>query len=154
MYTVLPRICGAGFADVRGPPREAQVMSHRNAHYWLWFLVFGVVAGLLSYKDTKSLSSESIWLMISGLLGILVAASWLNNGRFAKPYDLLIGIIFAAVGIFGILVQFGLFHLSLSSVPSGLVSNNTLLGLSLSALAPLVHTVLGLNSINHGLTGK
>jgi hypothetical protein len=129
-------------------------MSHRNAHYWLWFLVFGVVAGLLSYKDTKSLSSESIWLLVTGLLGILVGADWLNSGKFAKPYDLLVGIIFAAVGIFGVLLQFGLFHLSTSSVPSGLISNNTLLGLSLATFPALIHTVLGLNSINHGLKAK
>lgn len=129
-------------------------MSHRNAHYWLWFLVFGVVAGLLSYKDTKTLSSESLWLLITGLIGIIVGANWLNSGNLAKPYDLLIGIIFAAVGIFGILLQFGLFHLSTSSVPSGLISNNTLLGLSLTTFPALIHTVLGLNSINHGLKAK
>jgi hypothetical protein len=129
-------------------------MSHRNAHYWLWFLVFGVVAALLSYKDTKSLSSESLWLLITGFLGIIVAADWLNHGKFAKPYDLIVGIIFAAAGIIGILLQFGLFHLSAGSLPKGLISDNALLGLSLSALAPLVHTVLGLNSINHGLKSK
>jgi hypothetical protein len=129
-------------------------MSHRNAHYWLWFLVFGVVAGLLSYKDTKALSSESIWLLVTGLLGIVVAASWLNSGKFAKPYDLLVGIIFTAVGILGILLQFGLFHLSASSLPNGLISNNSLLGLSLTTFPALIHTVLGLDSINHGLKSK
>ena len=129
-------------------------MSHRNAHYWLWFLVFGVVAALLSYKDTKGLSSESLWFLITGFLGIIVAADWLNQGKFAKPYDLIVGIIFAAVGIIGILLQFGLFHLSASSLPQGLMSENTLIGLSLTGLSPLVHTVLGLNSINHGLKSK
>jgi len=129
-------------------------MSHRNAHYWLWFLVFGVVAGLLYYKDNKTLSSESIWLLVTGLLGILVAADWLNNGKFAKPYDLIVGIIFAVVGVFGILLQFGLFHLTISKVPSGLISNNTLIGLSLATFPALIHTVLGLNSINHSLKAK
>jgi hypothetical protein len=131
-------------------------MSHRNAHYWLWFLVFGVIAGLLSYKQSNphTLSSESIWLLVSGFLGILVAAQWLNSGKFAKPYDLLIGLIFAAVGIFGILLNFGLFNVSISSVPNGLISNNSLLGLSLGVFPALIHTVLGLNSINHGLKSK
>jgi peptidoglycan/LPS O-acetylase OafA/YrhL len=129
-------------------------MSHRNAHYWLWFLVFGVVAGLLYYKDNKTLSSESIWLLVTGLLGILVAGDWLNNGRFAKPYDLIVGIIFAVAGVVGILLQFGLFHLTISKIPSGLISNNTLIGLSLTALSPFIHTVLGLTSINHSLQAK
>jgi len=131
-------------------------MSHRNAHYWLWFLVFGVIAGLLSYKQSNphTLSSESIWLLVSGFLGIVVAAQWLNSGKFAKPYDLLIGVIFAAVGIFGILLNFGLFNVSTSSIPNGLISNNALLGLSLGVFPALIHTVLGLNSINHGLKSK
>jgi len=129
-------------------------MSHRNAHYWLWFLVFGVVAGALSYKATSSLSSESVWLLVTGLLGIIVGSNWLNSGGLAKPYDLIIGVIFAAVGIIGILINFGLFHLSISSLPSNLVSNNSLLGLSLSTFPALIHTVLGLNSINHSLKSK
>lgn len=131
-------------------------MSHRNAHYWLWFLVFGVVAGILSYKTSNPhmLSSESIWLLVSGLLGIIVGANWLNSGSLAKPYDLIIGVIFAAVGIFGILINFGLFNLSIHSVPSNLASNNSLLGLSLSTFPALIHTVLGLTSLNHGLKSK
>jgi peptidoglycan/LPS O-acetylase OafA/YrhL len=131
-------------------------MSHRNAHYWLWFLIFGVVAGILSYKSSNphTLSSESIWLLVTGLLGIMVGADWFNSGKFAKGYDLIVGIIFAAVGILGILLQFGLFHISTSSLPSGLISNNALLGLSLSTFPALIHTVLGLDSINHGLKAK
>jgi hypothetical protein len=131
-------------------------MSHRNAHYWLWFLVFGVVAGILSYKTSNPhmLSSESIWLLVSGLLGIIVGANWLNSGGLAKPYDLIIGVIFAGVGIFGILINFGLFNLSIHSVPSNLVSDNALLGLSLSTFPALIHTVLGLTSLNHGLKSK
>ena len=131
-------------------------MSHRNAHYWLWFLVFGVVAGILSYKTSNPhmLSSESIWLLVTGLVGIIVGANWLNSGSLAKPYDLLIGIIFAAVGIFGILLNFGLFSLSSIHFPSGVLSNNSLLGLSLAVFPALIHTVLGLTSINHGLKSK
>jgi uncharacterized membrane protein len=131
-------------------------MSHRNAHYWLWFLVFGIVSGILSYKSSNphALSSESIWLLVTGLIGIIVGANWLNSGSLAKPYDLVIGIIFAAVGIFGILINFGSFNLSIHSVPSNLVSNNSLLGLSLSVFPSLIHTVLGLTSINHGLKTK
>jgi peptidoglycan/LPS O-acetylase OafA/YrhL len=129
-------------------------MSHRNAHYWLWFLVFGVVAGLLSWRASGHLSSESIWLLVSGLLGIIVGANWLNSGGLAKPYDLIIGVIFAAAGIIGILINFGLFHLSIHSVSSNLVSNSAVLGLSLSTFPALIHTVLGLTSLNHGLKSK
>src|SRR5271165_3849706 len=129
-------------------------MSHRSAHYWLWFLVFGVVAGLLSYKQNSSLSSESIWLLVTGFLGLVVSARWLNEGKFARPYDMVIGVIFAAVGIFGILLNFGLFNISASSLPSGLVSNNSLLGLSLATFPALIHTVLGLDSLHHGFQSK
>jgi hypothetical protein len=151
---------GTGTAPLREAAHfllmEAWSMSHRNAHYWLWFIVFGVIAGILSYKTSNphTLSSESIWLLVTGFLGIVVAASWLNDGKFAKPYDLLVGIIFAAVGIFGILLNFGLFSLSSVHFPSGVLSSNSLLGLSLGFFPPLIHTVLGLNSINHGLKSK
>ncbi len=129
-------------------------MSHRNAHYWLWFLIFGVVAGLLSYKQNHALSSESIWLLVTGLLGLVVAARWLNDGKFARPYDLIIGLIFAAVGIFGILLNFGLFSISSSTLPNGLISNDSLLGLSLGVFPALIHTVLGLDSLHHGSSSK
>ncbi len=113
-----------------------------------------MVAGLLSFKQTNSLSSESIWLLVTGFLGLVVSARWLNEGKFARLYDLIIGIIFAAVGIFGILLNFGLFHINASGLPNGLVSNNSLLGLSLATFPALIHTVLGLDSIHHGLQSK
>jgi hypothetical protein len=130
------------------------MFSHRNAHYWLWFLVFGVIAGLLNYKAHGTLGSEAIWLLVSGLIGIIVGGRWLNEGKLAKPYDLIVGIIFAAVGIIGILLNFGLFNLSKVGLPSGVLSNDSLIGLSLAVFPSLIHTVLGLNSINHGFKAK
>ena len=32
-------------------------MSHRSTHYWLWFLLFGVIAGLLYYNSHRGLDA-------------------------------------------------------------------------------------------------
>jgi hypothetical protein len=126
-------------------------MSHRNTHYWLWFLLFGLIGGFLYYRAHNTLDSESIWLLASGLLGLVVGANWLNEGKFARPYDLIVGIIFAAAGVIGILHGFGVVNLGGGS---GLISNNSILGLSLATFPALINTVLGLTSLNHGLKSK
>lgn len=131
-------------------------MSHRSTHYWLWFLLFGLIGGLLYYNANNSLDSESIWLLISGLLGLLVGMNWLNQGKFSRPYDILIGIIFTLVGILGILQGFRVLKVAtlVKGAPAGVLSQSTLLGLSLTGLAVLINTVLGLTSLNHGLKSK
>ena len=140
------------------------MVEHRNAHYFLWFLFFGLIAGIASYvnSDPHQLSSEAIWLFVSGLLGILVAQKWLADGAFARPYDFIIGVIFTLVGLVGVLAAFHINLLSgVSSLPTAIYdkgANNgdgALIGLSLSLLPALVHMVLGLQSLNHGLrSGK
>ncbi|MFI5273511.1 MAG: hypothetical protein ACHQ4H_10815 [Ktedonobacterales bacterium] len=129
-------------------------MSHRGTHYWLWFLLFGVIGGLLYYSSHKTIDGESTWLLISGLLGIVVAAKWLNDGKFAKPYDLIIGLIFTVVGIVGILTGFGLHVLDSVNVSGNLISKTEILGLSLATFPALINTLLGLTSLNHGLSRK
>jgi hypothetical protein len=129
-------------------------MSHRNTHYWLWFLLFGIIGALLYYNSHKNLDGESTWLLVSGLVGLVVGAKWLNNGSLAKPYDLIIGVIFAVVGILGILMGFGLNVLKSVNVGGGLITSSAILGLSLAVFPALINTFLGLVSIRHGLESK
>jgi hypothetical protein len=127
-------------------------MGHRSAHYFLWFIFFGLIAGIASFVNTQKFSSESIWLFVSGLLGILVTQKWLAEGRFAKPYDFIIGVIFTLVGLVGVLDAFKVHLLSGVSAPAGLLTSTSILGLATTPLLiALVHMVLGLQSLNHGL---
>ncbi|HLZ21296.1 MAG TPA: hypothetical protein VKQ30_04150 [Ktedonobacterales bacterium] len=128
-------------------------MSHRNTHYWLWFLLFGLIGGLLYYNANNKLDSESIWLLASGLLGLVVGMKWLNEGKWTRPYDIIIGIVFTLVGILGILQGFRVVNVG-KIAPASIASHGTLLGLSLTGLAVLINTVLGLTSLNHGLKSK
>ena len=132
------------------------MVKERSAHYFLWFIFFGLIAGVASYVNSQQFSSESIWLLVSGLLGILVTQKWLNEGKFARTYDFIIGVIFTLVGLVGVLDAFKIHLLSGVSLPAGLVTSSTILGLSITPLLiALVHMVLGLQSLNHGLhSGK
>ncbi len=132
------------------------MVKERSAHYFLWFIFFGLIAGVASYVNTQQFSSESIWLLVSGLLGILVTQKWLNEGKFARTYDFIIGVIFTLVGLVGVLDAFKIHLLSGVSLPAGLVTSSTILGLSITPLLiALVHMVLGLQSLNHGMhSGK
>ncbi|MEO7001139.1 MAG: hypothetical protein ABI068_05025 [Ktedonobacterales bacterium] len=131
-------------------------MKHRNTHYWLWFIFFGIVAGViyfLNHHDT--IDSESTWLLVAGALGLLFGARWLNEGKLSRTYDLIVGIIFTAVGLVGILLAF---HIPLIPPVSGAlasyVNTTTIFGLSLGLLPALIHTVLGLTSLNHGIRNE
>ena len=128
-------------------------MSHRSTHYWLWFLFFGVIAGAITYSQHHMLDSESIWLLVSGLLGLVVGAKWLSDGQLARPYDLVVGIIFAAAGAVGILHGFGANVLPKSAL-NGAITSTSFLGLSLALFPSLIHAVLGLQSIRHGARSK
>lgn len=131
-------------------------MDHRTAHYSLWFIFFGVVAGLSGLFNNKGLDSESIWFLVTGLLGLIVTRKWLNDGKLARPYDLIVGVLFAAVGAVGILMAFKVNVLSgFSGSTNGLITNNSILGLNLNFFPSLVYAVLGLGSLNHGIkSGK
>ncbi|HEU5346189.1 MAG TPA: hypothetical protein VFU60_17710 [Ktedonobacterales bacterium] len=131
-------------------------MKHRNTHYFLWFIFFGVVSGLIYYVNHhQTIDSESTWLLVSGLLGLLFGADWLAGGKFSRWYDLIIGIIFAVAGLIGIGAGF---HVNLlSGAPasfSTFISPTTFFGLSLAVLPSLVHAVLGFSSLNHAIRNK
>jgi hypothetical protein len=131
-------------------------VKHRNTHYFLWFIFFGVISGLIYYVNHHgSIDSESTWLLVSGLLGLLFGADWLAGGKFSRWYDLIIGIIFAVAGLIGIGAGF---HVNLlSGAPasfSNFISATTFFGLSLAVLPSLVHAVLGFSSLNHAIRNK
>jgi hypothetical protein len=131
-------------------------VKHRDTHYFLWFIFFGLIAGAIYYVNHhNTVDSESIWLLVSGLLGLLFGADWLAGGKFARWYDLIIGIIFSVAGLIGIGAGF---HINLlSGAPasaSAFIGPATFLGLSLTVLPSLVHAVLGLTSLNHAIRNK
>lgn len=127
-------------------------MDHRSTHYFLWFVFFGVVAGLNSLLVLNhGLDSTSIWFLVAGLLGLIVTRKELNEGKLAKPYDIIIGLIFAIVGVIGILAAFHVDVLKGVSA-SPFLSSSSILGLSTSSFfVDLVYAVLGFQSLNHGL---
>lgn len=130
-------------------------MDHRTAHYGLYFIFFGVVAALSSLINTKGLDGESLWFLITGVLGLIVSRKSLNDGKLARPYDVIVGAIFGAVGAIGILKAFKIDLLSgLGGSTTGLITHTSVLGLTLAFFPSLVYAVLGLNSLNHGIKGK
>ena len=128
------------------------MLSQRNTHYWLWFLLFGVVSALVHISNGDGLTTETMWLLVAGFLGLLVG-SFMHS--FVRPYDIVIGLLFTTVGLLGILHNFGM---NLVGQPSGIAPNaideSAILGLSLTLPYALIHTVLGLTSLSHGLRAK
>jgi hypothetical protein len=132
--------------------KEGQMLSQRNTHYWLWFLLFGVVSALVTASKGEGITTETMWLLIAGFFGLILGALLPS---LARPYDLVIGLLFTTVGLLGILHNFGL---NLVGQPNALAPNaideTAILGLSLSLPYALIHTVLGLTSLSHGLRAK
>lgn len=128
------------------------MLSQRNTHYWLWFLLFGVISALVSISQGRGITTETLWLLIAGFLGLLTGAF---IPSLARAYDLVIGLLFTTVGLLGILHNFGL---NLVGQPSAIAPNaideTAILGLSLSLPYALIHSVLGLTSLSHGLRAK
>jgi hypothetical protein len=112
------------------------MLSSRSTHYWLWFLLFGLIAGLAT-----QFNSEAIALSVTGAVGLLTGFGPFTN--ISRGYDLIIGLIFAGLGAIGILTSFPLGH------TIGISANGTIVGLSLAIPYNLIHTVLGLTSLNH-----
>lgn len=123
-------------------------MQHRHSHYWLWFLLFGVIPLIQALQKggfgANAATYETIWLIGAGVLGLVFGLRALNDGKLAQPYDVIIGLIFTIAGVVGIVGYFG----SLGSV-SDFVSNT--LHISVAGLYPLVHTYLGVKSLHHGI---
>ena len=122
-------------------------MSHRSSHYWLWFLIFGALpfiqTALGGFKPGVDAYS-SYWLVGTGLLGLVLGLKSINEGKLARPFDFVVGIIFAIAGVVGIL---HFFSISLGGVDT--IVNDV--GLATGGLYPLVFTFLGLKSIHHAL---
>jgi hypothetical protein len=130
---------------------EGYMLSQRNTHYWLWFLLFGVVSALVGWSQGNGITTETLWLLIAGFLGLALGTI---VPSLARPFDLVIGLLFTAVGLLGILHNFGLNLVASGSVPANTIDNTAILGLSLSLPYALIHTVLGLTSLSHGLRAR
>jgi hypothetical protein len=129
------------------------MVSHRSTHYWLWFLLFGVGSALVTWVQQHQLSSEAIWLLVSGLGGVLLGSRLFSG--LTRPYDLAMGLVFGAVGLLGLLHNVGInLIVQNATVPKGTFDTTSILGLSLSLPYALIHAVLGLTSLNHGLAPK
>jgi hypothetical protein len=127
------------------------MLSQRNTHYWLWFLLFGVVSTLVSVSQGKGITTETLWLLITGFLGLVLG---MILPALARPFDLVIGLLFTIVGLLGILHNFGLNLVATSGIAPNAIDETAILGLSLSLPYALIHTVLGLTSLSHGLRAK
>ena len=124
------------------------MLSQRNTHYWLWFLLFGVVSALVNWSQGNGITTETLWLLITGFLGLVLG---LFVPALARPFDLVIGGLFTLVGLLGILHAFGVNLVPSGNVPPNALDTTAILGLSLSLPYALIHTLLGLTSLNHGL---
>ncbi len=126
------------------------MISSRSTHYWLWFLLFGVVSVVVAEYNNQSLTSETIILLVTGFVGLLTGFGLF--ARFGRPYDLLVGLFFTVIGVLGIMDGLG-FHVIASSgtAASAALAGQSILGLFLGLPFALIHTLLGLTSLNHGL---
>jgi len=129
------------------------MLSARSTHYWLWFILFGVVSSLVVWRIHGSLDSESVWLLVTGLLGVILGVGGLG-ARFSRPYDLIIGLLFTAVGLLGLLHNLCYVLVPTSSDTASTVGQSAIIGLSLALPYALIHTLLGLTSLNHGLRAR
>jgi hypothetical protein len=123
-------------------------ISHRSSHYWLWFLVFGIIPLLATLKTgfgANAATYNAIWLVGSGLLGLLLGNSRIYDGRLARPFDFIIGIIFTLAGLVGIVKMFGI-------STAGADGILTSAGLLVTGLLPVIYAFLGIKSLHHAVT--
>lgn len=126
------------------------MLSARSTHYWLWFILFGVISALVIWRVRGTLDTETVWLLVTGLLGVLFGVGGLAL-RLARPYDLIIGLLFTAVGLLGLLHNLGYNLVPADANTPNTIDQSAILGLSLSLPYALIHTLLGLTSLNYGL---
>jgi hypothetical protein len=127
------------------------MISQRSTHYWLWFLLFGVVSSIVAVMRQHALDTESVWLLVTGMLGILLGGL---GGRLARPYDLVVGVFFTGIGILGILHNLGVHLVAQNGTSAHAIDTTSVLGLSLSLVYALIHLWLGLTSLNSGLATR
>ena len=126
------------------------MLSVRSVHYWLWFILFGVVSSLVLLRTVGQLDSETVWLLGTGLLGLLFGLGGLGS-RLARPYDLIIGLLFMGVGLLGLLHNLGYNLVPADGSAANAVDQTAIIGLSLALPYALIHTLLGVTSLSHGL---
>ena len=126
------------------------MLSGRSVHYWLWFILFGVVSSMVLWRTVGQLDSETIWLLVTGLLGLLFGLGGLGL-RFARPYDVVIGLLFTGVGLLGLLHNLGYNLVPADASAANAVDQTAIIGLSLALPYALIHTLLGVTSLSHGL---
>ncbi len=126
------------------------MLSVRSVHYWLWFILFGVVSSLVLLRTVGQLDSETVWLLGTGLLGLLFGLGGLGS-RLARPYDLIIGLLFMGVGLLGLLHNLGYNLVPADASAANAVDQTAIIGLSLALPYALNHTLLGVTSLSHGL---
>ena len=76
------------------------------------------------------------------------------GARLSRPYDLIIGLLFTAIGLLGLLHNLGYNLVPTTSETATTIGQSAILGLSLALPYALIHTLLGLTSLNHGLRAR
>jgi hypothetical protein len=132
---------------------EVSMGSHRGAHYFLTFLIFGLIAGAASLLTQRKLDAEAIWLLALGGIGAILGSSRINGGNLARPFDLIAGTLLTLAGVLGTLQGFNLHFLPAVHVGAFQVLNaSALLGIPLNFPFPaLVNLFLGVQALRHGL---
>lgn len=129
------------------------MLSARSTHYWLWFILFGVVSSMVVWRTRGTLDTEAIWLLVTGFLGVLMGVGGLG-ARLSRPYDLIIGLMFTAVGLLGLLHNLGYNLVPSDASTANTIDQTAIIGLSMALPYALIHTLLGLTSLNHGLRAR
>lgn len=88
--------------------------------------------------------------MVTGLLGVLIGIGGLSL-RLARPFDLIVGLLFTGIGLLGLLHNLGYNLVPTHAVAPSAVDPSAIVGLSLALPYALIHTLLGLTSLNQGL---
>jgi hypothetical protein len=131
----------------RGYPKGNRMFATRNAQYWLWFLLLGVVSILADVTSNQPITGESLWLLLTSLVGIIVG----SFSSFSRPFDLTIGMLFMTAGIIGILHNFGIMLVAEEMNPSQTIATSEFLGLTLTLPYALIHTLIGITSLTQGV---
>jgi hypothetical protein len=132
---------------------EVGMGSHRGAHYFLSFLIFGVIAGAASLITQGKVDAEAIWLLVLGGLGAVVGSPRINDGKLARPFDFLAGGLLTVAGLLGTLQGFNIHFLPDVHVGAfQALTATALLGIPLNFPFPaLINLFLGVQSLRHGM---